>query len=64
MITMKLKSTLGNVSLFKEKIVPEISKQQPTLLVVIDNLRYEVDEIEDGESVTDAMEDAVEFEVA
>ena len=31
---------------------------------IIDNLRYEVDEIEDGESVADAMEDAVEFEVA
>jgi len=27
--------------LFKEKIVPEISKEQPTLLVVIDNLRYD-----------------------
>ncbi len=31
---------------------------------IIDNLRYEVDEIDDGETVTDAMEDAVEFEVA
>ena len=31
---------------------------------IIDNLRYEVDEIEDGETVADAMEDAVEFEVA
>jgi topoisomerase-4 subunit B len=31
---------------------------------IIDNLRYEVDEIEDGESVEDAMEDAVEFEAA
>lgn len=31
---------------------------------IIDNLRYEVDEIEDEETVEDAMEDAVEFEVA
>ena len=28
-------------TLFKEKIVPELSKEQPTLLVVIDNLRYD-----------------------
>lgn len=28
-------------TLFKEKIVPEISKKKPTLLVVIDNLRYD-----------------------
>ena len=28
-------------TLFKEKIVPEISKEQPTLLIVIDNLRYD-----------------------
>ncbi|MFD2823575.1 PglZ domain-containing protein [Lacinutrix iliipiscaria] len=28
-------------TLFKEKIVPEIGKEQPTLLVVIDNLRYD-----------------------
>ncbi|WP_062054787.1 PglZ domain-containing protein [Aquimarina longa] len=28
-------------TLFKEKVVPEISKNQPTLLVVIDNLRYD-----------------------
>jgi CheY-like chemotaxis protein len=28
-------------TLFKSKILPEISKQQPTLLVVIDNLRYD-----------------------
>ncbi len=28
-------------TLFKEKIMPEISKKQPTLLVVIDNLRYD-----------------------
>ncbi len=31
---------------------------------IIDNLRYEVDEIETGETIEDAMEDAVEFEVA
>ncbi len=31
---------------------------------IIDNLRYEVDEVEDGESVEEAMEDAVEFETA
>ena len=28
-------------TLFREKIVPEISKEQPTVLVVIDNLRYD-----------------------
>ncbi len=28
-------------TLFKEKIVPEISKSQPTLLVVVDNMRYD-----------------------
>ncbi|MCK8520352.1 PglZ domain-containing protein [Aquimarina sp. D1M17] len=28
-------------TLFKEKVVPELSKDQPTLLVVIDNLRYD-----------------------
>ncbi|MFD2541540.1 PglZ domain-containing protein [Lacinutrix gracilariae] len=28
-------------TLFKDKIAPEISKEQPTLLVVIDNLRYD-----------------------
>ncbi|WP_262916452.1 bifunctional response regulator/alkaline phosphatase family protein [Aestuariivivens sediminis] len=28
-------------TLFKEKVVPEISKEQPTLFVVIDNLRYD-----------------------
>lgn len=28
-------------TLFKEKIMPEINKDQPTLLVVIDNLRYD-----------------------
>ncbi|NMH88306.1 T9SS response regulator signal transducer PorX [Flavivirga algicola] len=27
--------------LFKEKITPEISKEQPTVLIVIDNLRYD-----------------------
>ncbi|WP_027136466.1 T9SS response regulator signal transducer PorX [Gaetbulibacter saemankumensis] len=28
-------------TLFKEKIVPELNKEQPTLLVVVDNLRYD-----------------------
>ncbi|MBP1840873.1 response regulator [Formosa algae] len=28
-------------TLFKNKVVPELSKEQPTLLVVIDNLRYD-----------------------
>ncbi len=28
-------------TLFKEKVVPELSKSQPTLLVVVDNLRYD-----------------------
>ena len=28
-------------TLFKEKVMPEISKEQPTLFVVIDNLRYD-----------------------
>ncbi|GAA3580861.1 bifunctional response regulator/alkaline phosphatase family protein [Snuella lapsa] len=28
-------------TLFKERIAPELSKEQPTLLVVIDNLRYD-----------------------
>ncbi len=28
-------------TLFKEKIAPKLSKEQPTLLVVIDNLRYD-----------------------
>ncbi|MFD0975492.1 T9SS response regulator signal transducer PorX [Salinimicrobium gaetbulicola] len=28
-------------TLFKEKVIPEISKDQPTLLVVIDNMRYD-----------------------
>jgi len=28
-------------TLFKEKVVPQLNKEQPTLLVVIDNLRYD-----------------------
>lgn len=28
-------------TLFKEKVVPELSKSQPTLFIVIDNLRYD-----------------------
>ena len=28
-------------TLFKEKVVPELSKSKPTLLVVVDNLRYD-----------------------
>ena len=28
-------------TLFREKIVPELNKEQPTLLIVIDNLRYD-----------------------
>lgn len=28
-------------TLFKEKIAPQLSKEQPTLLVVVDNLRYD-----------------------
>lgn len=28
-------------TLFKEKVVPEISKEQPTIMIVIDNLRYD-----------------------
>lgn len=28
-------------TLFKDKIAPELSKEQPTLLVVVDNLRYD-----------------------
>lgn len=28
-------------TLFKEKVVPELSKKQPTLMVVVDNLRYD-----------------------
>ncbi|PRX50633.1 T9SS response regulator signal transducer PorX [Salegentibacter salegens] len=28
-------------TIFKEKVVPEINKEQPTLLVVVDNLRYD-----------------------
>ncbi|MEC3908064.1 bifunctional response regulator/alkaline phosphatase family protein [Tamlana sp. 2201CG12-4] len=34
-------SPIMSHTLFKEKIVPEISNEQPTLLVVIDNLRYD-----------------------
>ncbi|WP_373058801.1 response regulator [Zunongwangia sp. H14] len=28
-------------TLFKKKLVPELSKEQPTLLIVVDNLRYD-----------------------
>lgn len=28
-------------TLFREKIMPELSKEQPTLLIVVDNLRYD-----------------------
>ena len=28
-------------TIFKEKVIPEITKDQPTLLVVVDNLRYD-----------------------
>ena len=28
-------------TLFKEKVAPQLSKEQPTLMVVIDNLRYD-----------------------
>ncbi|WP_242135238.1 T9SS response regulator signal transducer PorX [Aestuariivivens marinum] len=34
-------SPIMSHTLFKECIVPEISKKQPTLLIVIDNLRYD-----------------------
>lgn len=34
-------SPIMSHTLFKSKIVPEISKDQPTLLVVVDNLRYD-----------------------
>ncbi|GAA3641764.1 PglZ domain-containing protein [Flavivirga jejuensis] len=34
-------SPIMSHTLFKEKIAPEISKEQPTVLVVIDNLRYD-----------------------
>ena len=34
-------SPIMSHTLFKECIVPEISKEQPTLLIVIDNLRYD-----------------------
>ena len=35
------KAPVMSHTLFKEKVVPEISKEQPTILVVIDNLRYD-----------------------
>ncbi|OEK08482.1 two-component system response regulator [Flavivirga aquatica] len=34
-------SPIMSHTLFKEKIVPEINKEQPTVLIVIDNLRYD-----------------------
>lgn len=34
-------SPIMSHTLFKKKVVPELSKNQPTLLVVIDNLRYD-----------------------
>ncbi|WP_303317653.1 PglZ domain-containing protein [Flavivirga abyssicola] len=34
-------SPIMSHTLFKEKITPEISKEQPTVLIVIDNLRYD-----------------------
>ena len=34
-------SPIMSHTLFKDKIAPELSKEQPTLLVVIDNLRYD-----------------------
>ncbi|TGV03971.1 T9SS response regulator signal transducer PorX [Flavivirga rizhaonensis] len=34
-------SPIMSHTLFKEKIAPEISKEQPTVLIVIDNLRYD-----------------------
>ncbi|GAA4937407.1 PglZ domain-containing protein [Algibacter agarivorans] len=34
-------SPIMSHTLFKENIVPEISKEQPTVLIVIDNLRYD-----------------------
>ncbi|GGZ69283.1 T9SS response regulator signal transducer PorX [Algibacter mikhailovii] len=37
----KTESPIMSHTLFREKIVPEISKEQPTLLVVVDNLRYD-----------------------
>lgn len=37
----KVDAPVMSHTLFKEKVMPEISKNQPTLLVVIDNLRYD-----------------------
>lgn len=37
----KTEAPVMSHTLFKEKVVPEISKDQPTLLVVIDNMRYD-----------------------
>ncbi|WP_338733834.1 bifunctional response regulator/alkaline phosphatase family protein [Mangrovimonas cancribranchiae] len=37
----KVDSPVMSHTLFREKIVPEISKEQPTLLIVVDNLRYD-----------------------
>src|SRR5690606_41124077 len=39
----KTEAPVMSHTLFKEKVVPEISKDQPTLLVVIDNMRYDQD---------------------
>ncbi len=36
-----MESPIMSHMLFKEKIAPEISKEQPTVLIVIDNLRYD-----------------------
>lgn len=37
----KVDAPVMSHTLFKEKVVPELSKGQPTLFVVIDNLRYD-----------------------
>ncbi|MFB9057683.1 PglZ domain-containing protein [Mariniflexile ostreae] len=37
----KTEAPIMSHTLFKEKIAPQLSKEQPTLLVVIDNLRYD-----------------------
>lgn len=37
----KVNAPVLSHTLFKEKVVPELNKKQPTLLVVIDNLRYD-----------------------
>ncbi len=37
----KAEAPIMSHTLFKEKIVPELNKIQPTLLIVIDNLRYD-----------------------